>query len=104
MESIFCQDNHISDTVLLDNLIHFATTAASVRCPGYSIAFGEIKEFSLCFLPKVGEKIETAAEIISRRGKSVVVETRVSVDGESAASCKVKFYKEVKNEDTGKTL
>ena len=23
MESIFCQDNHISDTALLDNLIHF---------------------------------------------------------------------------------
>lgn len=104
MENIFCQDNHISDTALLDNLVHFATVKASKRYGNCRITFGEIKDFSLCFLPKMGEKSETTGEIVYKRGRNILVEARISVDGETAARCKVKFYKEEKNEDTGSTL
>ncbi len=104
MENIFCQDNHISDTALLDNLVHFATLKASERYRNCRITFGEIKEFTLCFLPKIGERCETSGEIVYKRGRNLLVQTRISVDGETAAKCKVKFYKEEKNEDTGNIL
>lgn len=104
MDSIFCQDNHISDIALLDNMVHSATATASKVCGESHISLSEVREFSLCFLPKIGEKINVTGTVVYRKGKNLLVETRVHVEGEIAARCKVKFYKEDKNENTGDIL
>ncbi len=85
-------------------MVHFATATASKGCSEARISIGEIKEFSLCFLPKIGERTETAGSVVYRKGKNMVVETRICVDGQTAARCKVKFHKEERHEDTGNTL
>lgn len=104
MESIFCQDNHISDIALLDSMVHSATATASKACGESGISLSEVKEFSLCFLPKTGEKMNVAGAVVYRKGKNILVESRVYVEGEIAARCKVKFFKEDRNENTGETL
>lgn len=104
MESIFCQDNHISDIALLDNMVHTATATASKACGDSLVSLSEVREFSLCFLPKIGEKMNVTGKVMNRKGANLLVEARVYVEGEIAARCKVKFHKEDKNENTGDIL
>ena len=98
--NLFYQDNHISDTGVLDNMVHSAIAAISKRNMAANIVVGQIKEFSLCFLPKIGENMETTVSIVSKKGRSIVVDTFTCVEGETAATCRIKMFIEKEKDET----
>lgn len=102
--NIFCQDNHITDTGVLDNMVLAATETVCRHTDATGVTVGEIKGFSLCFLPKVGEALATDVSIIFRKGRTIVAEASTLVDGETAAKCRIKFFTEKKDETAGNTL
>lgn len=102
--NIFYQGKDITDTAILDNMVNSALLTFSKEKDIAHITVGEIKDFSLCFLPKADETIYTGISIVSRRGRTVTVEAHTSVEGETAAKCRIKLFIEKNNETAGNTL
>lgn len=85
-------------------MVHSAMEFVSQNADIGHIAVGEIKDFSLCFLPKAGEATNTRISAVYKKGKAVVVDAYTTVEGETAANCRIKLFIEKKNETAGNTL
>ena len=57
-----------------------------------SISLGEIKRFTLYFLPKIEETIKTSVKIVSDSKGSALINATATVGGEVAATCMMKFF------------
>lgn len=96
--------NSITETVILNDMVRVAISSVSPNGDMGHISVGEIKDFSLCFLPKTDETVHTQISVASRKGKAVVVDACTYVEGEAAAKCRIKLFMEKKDETAGNTL
>ena len=93
----YCHHGHIAETGIIEHLTHSvyamynANSKASGK-PAPSITLGEIKRFTLNFLPKIEETIKTSVKIVSDSKGSALINATATVGGEVAATCMMKFF------------
>ena len=93
----YCHHGHIAETGIIEHLTQsvYAMYNASSKAMGTSvptISLGEIKRFTLYFLPKIEETIKTSVRIVSDNKGSALINATATVGGEVAASCMMKFF------------
>ena len=58
-----------------------------------SVGFiGEVKKFTLNFLPKIEETMETTISVVSEAMGITLINASTSVGGEVAATCQMKIF------------
>lgn len=53
---------------------------------------GEVKKFTLNFMPKIGDTISTEIRVVSEAMGITLTNAQSSVDGEVAATCQMKIF------------
>ena len=53
---------------------------------------GEVKKFTLNFMPKIGDTISTEIRVVSEAMGITLINAQSSVDGEVAATCQMKIF------------
>ena len=53
---------------------------------------GEVKKFTLNFLPKVGDTLSTEIKVVSEAMGITLISAGTSVNGEVAATCQMKIF------------
>ena len=86
--------NHICEIGLMEHMVQCAVAKvkqkASFKGKGYTSAtVSEISRFSLNFLPKTNETIESAVKVTSMQGGKATAVASVHVEGEIAAICRI---------------
>ena len=88
--------NHLCEIGLMEHMIQCATAkvrhkAAMKGKTDVSAAVSEITRFSLNFLPKTNETIESTVKVISMQGGKANAVAAVHVEGEIAAICRIRI-------------
>ena len=95
-ENIYHFHNHLCEIGLMEHMIQCATAkvrhkAAMKGKTDASAAVSEITRFSLNFLPKTNETIESTVKVISMQGGKANAIAAVHIEGEIAAICRIKI-------------
>jgi len=53
---------------------------------------GEVKKFTLNFMPKIGDTISTEIRVVSEAMGITLINAQSSVDGDVAATCQMKIF------------
>ncbi|MBO5764053.1 MAG: hypothetical protein J6R14_02245 [Bacteroidales bacterium] len=83
--NVFCAKYHLQEPGLVE---HFIQSASKAIESDFSI--NEIKDFSISFLPKIGETLKTKVKIQTNPKGGTVVAAVTEIDGVVAAKCKLK--------------
>ena len=88
--------NHLCEIGLMEHMIQCAAAkvkhkAAMKGKADSSVMVSEITRFSLNFLPKTNETIESTVKVISMQGGKANAVAAVHVEGEIAAICRIKI-------------
>lgn len=84
--NMFCGSNHFLEPGLIE---HFIQSTYKAIDSNFHIA--EIKDFSIRFLPKIGESITTKIEVSAPQKNTVNVIATSKIDGVVAAKCRIKI-------------
>lgn len=84
--NVFCIANHFMEPGIIE---HFIQSVNNIIEPPFQIK--EIRDFSICFLPKVGETITTKVDIRKAQHNSANITVTATIEGAVAAKCKLKI-------------
>lgn len=93
-ENLYHSHNHICEIGLMEHMVQCAVAKAKEKAllkgkGCISATVSEISRFSLNFLPKTNETIESAVKITSMQGGKATAVAAVHVEGEIAAICRI---------------
>ncbi len=96
-ENMFCHNGHIAEAGIIEHMAQSASAMAGYNCrvagkPAPVGFIGEVKKFSVNFLPEVGSTLETTIKIISEAMGITLISATTSVGGNIAASCQMKIF------------
>ena len=88
--------NHLCEIGLMEHMLQCAAAkvkhkAAIKGRTDAAVMISEITRFSLNFLPKTNETIESTVKVISMKGSNAYAVAAVHVEGEIAAICRIKI-------------
>ncbi|MDO4735979.1 MAG: hypothetical protein Q4B21_03070 [Bacteroidia bacterium] len=84
--NVFCIANHLMEPGIIE---HFIQSVNNIVEADFSIQ--EIKDFNICFLPKVGETLITKVETRRAQNNSANITVTTTIDDVVAAKCKLKI-------------
>ena len=95
--NMFCHQGHIAEAGIIEHMAQSASAMAGYNCkvagkPAPVGFIGEVKKFTLNFLPKIEETIKTSVKIVSDSKGSALINATATVGGEVAATCMMKFF------------
>lgn len=94
-ENIFVENGAFQAVGLLENIaqtcasrIGYLNRTEPVRLG----VIGGVKDFQIMSLPHVGDTLTTRIETVSEVGDAVIVDAKIHVNGQLAASCNMKVF------------
>lgn len=96
-DNMFCHEEHINESGIIEHMAQSASAMAGYNCkiagkPAPVGFIGEVKKFTLNFLPKVGETMETTIKVVSEAMGITLINATTTVGGETAATCQMKIF------------
>lgn len=96
-DNMFCHEGHINESGIIEHMAQSASAMAGYNCrvagkPAPVGFIGEVKKFTLNFLPKIDETMETTITVVSEAMGVTLINASTSVGGEVAASCQMKIF------------
>lgn len=94
---MFCHQGHIAEAGIIEHMAQSASAMAGYNCmvagkPAPVGFIGEVKKFTLNFLPKIEETMETTINVVSEAMGITLITASTSVGGEVAATCQMKIF------------
>lgn len=95
--NMFCHHGHIAEAGIIEHMAQSASAMAGYNCraagkPAPVGFIGEVKKFTLNFLPKIEETMETTIKVVSEAMGITLINATTCVDGQVAASCQMKIF------------
>ena len=95
-DNLYNSHGHIGELGLIEHIIQcaIAKTTHERELRGESKAtplVGEIKRFTLNFLPKINETMESSIKLINRSKGATNAVASIFVEGEVAATCRIRI-------------
>ncbi len=95
--NMFCHQGHIAEAGIIEHMAQSASAMAGYNCkvagkPAPVGFIGEVKKFTLNFLPKIEETMETTINVVSEAMGITLISASTSVGGVVAASCQMKIF------------
>lgn len=96
-DNIFCLDNHLQESGLIEHVAQsaaaFAGYAPYTKGESPKLGFiGEVKKFKINRLPQVGETLHTTLKVLGEAAGVTLIAAETRVGEESVATCQMKIF------------
>ncbi|MBE6227100.1 MAG: hydroxymyristoyl-ACP dehydratase [Bacteroidales bacterium] len=96
-DNMFCHNGCIAEAGIIEHMAQSASAMAGYNCkaagkPAPVGFIGEVKKFTLNFLPQAGSTLSTTIKVVSEAMGITLINAATSVNGEVAATCQMKIF------------
>lgn len=96
-DNMFCHNGHIAEAGIIEHMAQSASAMAGYNCkvagkPAPVGFIGEVKKFTVIFLPEVGSTLNTTVKVVSEAMGITLINAVTCVAGQTAATCQMKIF------------